>query len=102
MSIVVREIPEPKENILGVIESYVLFSSVLNPKPPGEFLMNRNYSNGAASAAGVPTNKSDAGDYADKRLKELKSPDATTASKKPPADIEIRLKPPGPQPNNSK
>jgi hypothetical protein len=51
LSICVREVPEPREDILDVIEGYLNFSGVLTPKTPAEFLSSRSYTNGSESVA---------------------------------------------------
>ena len=100
MSVTVREIPEPREDVVNVIESYMDYASVLNPKTPGEFLNSRNYTNGSTSLAAKPVDRAALGEYLETRLKELKASKAAAAnapaSTKPAGlvdrpDIEIRL-----------
>ncbi|HVK60776.1 MAG TPA: hypothetical protein VM432_04460 [Bdellovibrionales bacterium] len=62
LSICVREVPEPREDILDVVEGYLDYSSVLNPKTPADFLASRNYTNGAQSETASTTSKEEAAD----------------------------------------
>jgi hypothetical protein len=100
LSIAVREVPEPREDVVNVIESYMDFASVLNPKTPTEFLNSRNYTNGSLSVTAKHVDRAALGEYLETRLKELKASKAATAaidpSKPTPSltdrpDIELRL-----------
>ncbi|MEK7357736.1 MAG: hypothetical protein AAB250_14890 [Bdellovibrionota bacterium] len=62
LSICVREVPEPREEVLDVLEGYLNFSGVLNPKTPAEFLASRSYTNGAESVAAQAIPKERVGD----------------------------------------
>jgi hypothetical protein len=53
-SVVIREMPEQIENLFKVLETYMNFSTVLNPKSPGEFRAQRNYFNGQSAESGSP------------------------------------------------
>lgn len=97
-SIAVREIPEPREDVLNVLESYINFANVLDPKTPALFLENRSYTNGSLSYSAKTIPREHVGDNVDKKLKELSQipvdpsqPKAPPA--KAPADIELRLPP---------
>ena len=61
-SIAMREVPEPREDMFNVIESYMNFSNVLDPKTPAEFLASRNYTNGVQSVAARPVSRESIGD----------------------------------------
>ena len=52
MSRVVEKVPERFEDPIDFIYSYVEFSSLLNPKPPQEFVNQRNYTNGSEFQSG--------------------------------------------------
>ncbi|MES2963631.1 MAG: hypothetical protein V4760_07045 [Bdellovibrionota bacterium] len=62
LSICVREVPEPREDILDVVEGYLNFSGVLNPRTPAEFQASRSYTNGAESIAAQPVPRERVGD----------------------------------------
>ncbi len=55
LSVAIRELPEQIENPFKFIESYMNFSSIYNPKLPGEFRAQRNYFNSRKVEAGAPT-----------------------------------------------
>lgn len=71
LSIAIREIPEPQEDILAFIEGYMNFSGVLEPVSPTTFLDSRNYTNGAVSTSAQPVPRDKVGAHVDKRLEEL-------------------------------
>lgn len=71
LSIAIREAPEPREDVLSVIESYMGFSSVLDPKNPVDFITSRNYSNRAESVSAHPVERGAIGDYVEKRTQEI-------------------------------
>lgn len=100
-SIVVREIPERSENPLSILENYMEFTTVLNPKPPGEYAAGRHYTNGSQSYTAKPSDREKLGEYLETRLKQLKLP-ATGVQPKieqpSPPDIEIRLRSGNPVP----
>lgn len=99
LSVVIREIPEPREDLLSFIEGYMNFSSVLAPKSPLEFLASRNYSNGGVSISAQPATHEGAGDGLEKKLVELNrgdlpgsEPATKGPAKQPAADIQVRAK----------
>lgn len=53
---------ERKDNVFTFIESYMKFSSILQPKDPGDFLSNRNYTNGKESQSAAPLGQDEVGD----------------------------------------
>lgn len=74
LSICVREVPEPREDILDVVEGYLNFSGVLNPRTPAEFLASRSYTNGAESVAAQPVPRERVGDGAVPAAPKLNAP----------------------------
>ena len=95
-SICVREVPELHEDVINVLESYINFSSLLDPKSPAIFLAGRSYTNGnmSYSAKGVPADQ--VGDMVENQIRALNS-DAKAKGhpvvSKDAADIELRLPP---------
>ena len=94
-SITVREAPEPHEDVINVLESYINFSGLLEPKSPAVFLAGRSYTNGnlSYSAKGVPADQ--VGDAVENQIRAL---DADAKKKLKPkqkeaADIELRIPP---------
>jgi hypothetical protein len=83
LSIAIREVPEPREDMFDVIEGYMNFSSVLEPKTPAEFLASRNYTNGTQNVAANPVSRDQIGDDVD----------ATEVgrSKNAPRALELRM-----------
>lgn len=71
LSVAVREVPDPSENLLNFIEDYMRFSTVLQPKTPAEFLANRHYTDGTNSVAAEATGKENLGEFLEKREKEI-------------------------------
>lgn len=100
-SIAVREIPERNESPISILENYMDFASVLNPKPPAEYSNSRHYTDGSASYTSRAADRSQLGDYLEDRMKELRplppGPQSTPHVTQPAkADIEIRLRPANP------
>jgi hypothetical protein len=62
LSICVREVPEPREDVLDVVEGYLDYTSVLSPKTPADFLASRNYMNGSQSEAATTVSRDKAAD----------------------------------------
>ena len=62
LSICVREVPEPREDVIDVIEGYLNFSGAMSPKTPAEFLASRAYTNGTESVAAKAISREHAGD----------------------------------------
>ena len=71
LSIALREIPDPNENLLAFIESYMNFSSILNPKPPFSFLEHRHYTSGPISTQAKSVKLEELGLTLEKRKIEL-------------------------------
>ena len=102
MSIAIREVPEPREDVINVIESYINFSGVLEPKSPALFLASRNYMNGSLSYSAKPVARDKVGDLVEAQLKQMREAqksagnNATNLGRKTkltPADIELRIAP---------
>lgn len=92
-SIAIREVPEPREDMFNVIESYMNFSNVLDPKTPAEFLASRNYTNGVESVAARPVERGSIGDDVedDESISRTKTATMTlqlTLPSKPTASLE--------------
>lgn len=106
LSIVIRELSEPREDTLALIEGYMNFGGVLEPGNPADYLASRNYTNGSMSATARPANREELGEHLDRRLRELglilkESPRVESSSspatiKRP--DIELRVQAPKPPP----
>lgn len=99
LSVAVREVPEPRDDLVAFIGDYLDFSSIKEPKSPVTYIDTRNYTNGAVSQAAHPVRREEAGLLVEKRLQELglaekskKRPVVSPESKS--ADIELRLRPP--------
>jgi hypothetical protein len=95
LSIAIREIPEPREDLLAFVTGYMDFSTIRSPKSPLAFLESRNYTNGQMSQAANPAKREDVGSLVDRRLQELgllKTPSATSRPRPIRANIELRTK----------
>jgi hypothetical protein len=102
-SIAVREAPEPREDVLNVLESYINFANILDPKTPALFIASRSYTNGSLSYTAKPVPRDEVGDNLDKKLRELSQQPVTEKTAPPakvPADIELRLPPIAGPPTN--
>ncbi len=71
LSVAIREIPDPREDLLAFLSGYMEFSSIQSPKSPLEFLDSRNYTNGAISQTARPIQREQLGTLVDKRLQAL-------------------------------
>lgn len=69
LSVAIRELSEPREDIISFIDNYMEFSTVLAPKPPTAFSQARSYTNGVTSEAAKVANKEDLGDGVEKKVK---------------------------------
>ena len=72
LSIALKEIPSPNENLFEFIESYLNFSSISQPKPPFAFLEHRHYTSGTVAAKANEVPIEEVGLALEKRLEELK------------------------------
>lgn len=117
LSIAVREIPEGRDDVLGVMESYLGSSSILNPKTPAEFAGRRDYTNDVMAVTARPVPRDQAGDGVEEKVRHLNQalggpppPSAKITNSassainhapagEPKADIELSLKQPMPQPS---
>lgn len=78
----VRRLPERKENILAFLEGY-MHRSVANPIRPEDYLNSRNYTNGLASEAGRPLDRSEVGAVAESRQGNTKLAPSEAITPKP-------------------
>jgi hypothetical protein len=75
LSLAVREIPERNENLLAFIEGYMKFSSILNPRPPNQYVEHRSYTNGFDSYSAQTRERDTVGDIVEERLALIKNQD---------------------------
>lgn len=61
LSVAIRELYNPHEDIVGFIEGYINFSTIENPRTPFEFIHEGNYSNGSEVTSGNPIPQEDVG-----------------------------------------
>lgn len=73
LSLAIKQIPERNENLLGFVEGYMKFSSILNPVSPTEYIHHRSYTNGRDSYNAKPVAKEDVGEVVEERLEQLKA-----------------------------
>lgn len=99
LSITMREVPSGRDDVIGILEDYVRFASVLSPKTPTEFLAGRDYTNITASAPAHSVPQAEAGDSAESKSKGAPKP---SHAANPTSDIELRMKIPPPSDNGSK
>ncbi len=75
LSLAIKQIPERNENLLGFVEGYMKFSSILNPISPSEYLHHRSYTNGRDSYNAQPVARENIGEVVEERLQQLKAQD---------------------------
>jgi hypothetical protein len=80
LSVAIREIPEPQEDLVSFIDGYMSFATVLDPKTPIEYLASRAYSNGIRSSGAKAFDRDKLGDGLDQKLKLLKARDELNQS----------------------
>lgn len=103
LSVGIREIPEPREDIIAFIDGYMNFSTLLEPKSPNAYLQERSYTNGSVSFTAKQSTMEEAGDYLDKKLKELQTERLRRKqSPQTEADIQVKAKMPSAEKLESK
>jgi hypothetical protein len=98
LSIAIREIPEPREDLLAFMAGYMDFSSLRSPKSPLVYLSSRHYTNGAISQSARPVRREDVGSLVENRLKELSLSGSIRAAEPDKADFELRTRVTAPTP----
>jgi hypothetical protein len=73
LSLAMKNIPDRQSEPLSFLEGYMKQSSIQNPQPPEEYLSGMAYSNGAQSEAAHPMDRTQVGEFAEKRLKQLQA-----------------------------
>ncbi len=74
LSIAIRELPEPSENLILFIEGYLNFSGLKEPKAPYLYLQERHYINPTTSQSAKTKSTEVAGDVAARAEKSFKMP----------------------------
>lgn len=69
LSIALREMAEPRENMVAFIDGYMSFSSLSDPQSPQKFLAARNYTNGAVNETAHGVSRDDLGVVVEKKLR---------------------------------
>ena len=72
LSLLIQAAPERSDHVLSLIEGYMKQTSIENPIRPDEYLAGMAYTNGSQTEAAHPMDRSQVGDYTDKRLREIK------------------------------
>lgn len=72
LSLAISKNPEREDRLLAFVEGYMKQTSMIAPIAPDKYLASMAYSNGSQSEAANPMDRSDIGDYTDKRLKEIR------------------------------
>ncbi len=78
LSIAIREISEPREDLIAFLSGYLEFSGVQKPKSPLAYLETRNYTAGSMSQAARPGRRDEVGSGVERRLRALGLKDGTT------------------------
>lgn len=107
LSVAIRELAEPREDLIAFIDNYMEFSTITLPKPPTAFSQARSYTNGVKSESAKVINVEDLGDGVEKRVKNTDG-DAlaiiqgtTTAPIEPPQPSKVPMSAPNPEPTAS-
>lgn len=95
LSIALREIPDPREDLLEFLISYMEFSGLESPKSPLAFLDSRHYTGGSLSQSARPVRRDEVGRLVERQLKRanaiLPSPRSSTESTPPEAPLTSRI-----------
>lgn len=76
LSVAIRELPEPREDLISFIDNYMEFSTVLTPKAPTAFSQARSYTNGVKSESAKVINREDLGDGVENKIRATVKPEA--------------------------
>jgi hypothetical protein len=92
LSVAIRDLPEPREDLIAFIQGYVAFSSISSPKAPAAYVAQRAYSNGIVSQGARQRNEDELGDGVERlvRARGLDKDRKRTAGAKSSA-IELRM-----------
>lgn len=71
LSVAVRELYNPHEDIVGFIEGYINFSTISHPRSPFEYLHEGNYTNGSQVSSGSPIPQEELGEAWEKHVEKL-------------------------------
>jgi hypothetical protein len=71
LSVAIREIHNPHEDIVGFIESYIAYSSITEPKSPFSFLRDGNYINGSQVQTANPIPADRVGEAWEEQVKKM-------------------------------
>jgi len=102
LSIAIREVPTGRDDVIGILEDYMNFASVLNPKTPAEFLAGRDYTNPTSSVSVKPAAREHLGDNLEEKLGLQSEKPKPTRATSPNSDIELRLRLPLAPPMDAK
>lgn len=104
LSVAVRELPEPKEDLISFIDNYLEYSTILDPKSPTAFAQARSYTNGVKSEAAHSMSQEDLGDGVEKKLRVVpgEAPAVLQGTTQPPLEpaqpAKVPISEPNPQP----
>ena len=68
LSAAVKRVPEKSENVFAFLEGYIQFSTILDPRPPSEFIRHRSYTNGTTALYTKGVSAETVGDIVEDRL----------------------------------
>ncbi len=71
LSVAIREIHNPHEDIVGFVESYIAYSSITEPKSPFSFLRDGNYLNGSQVQTANPLPADRIGEAWEEQVKKM-------------------------------
>lgn len=73
LSSALKNLASEDHDLFAVIEGYMNYSTLSSPKPPHDFLSQRNYSNGSYAVAGNPVSREEVGTLVEEQLKETRN-----------------------------
>jgi hypothetical protein len=110
LSMSLRDILEPSENVLGFIRSFVEFSTLKAPKTVDEFAASRSYTNGLETETALEVSLEEAGLFAsqlagesvvEEVTPEVVTPDSSPTSPQTPEKMTPEVTNPETSPNSS-
>jgi hypothetical protein len=85
LSLTIAKIPGGPDRVLAFVEGYMKQTSIESPIKPEDYLAKMAYENGTQSEAAHPMAKTEVGEFADKRLRQIAVPQLRTKTPAPTA-----------------
>lgn len=89
LSVAIREVFEPREDLVEFLAGYIEFSGINKPKSPVAYLDSRNYTAGPMSQAARPGRKDEVGNIIERKMRALgvtEDPKSTSSATTSPVE----------------